>query len=139
MLLRTKWPLLRFSSVYRSAPLLKTDQEAFLNAVGRFETYETPDVVQLTLTQVEESLGKNILERFGPRTIDLDLLLYGDGVMKSDQLVIPHPRMHERRFVLEPLLELIDLNDVHPILNKTYPELLQDVKTQQCERIDLAL
>ncbi|MEQ1849274.1 MAG: 2-amino-4-hydroxy-6-hydroxymethyldihydropteridine diphosphokinase [Candidatus Peribacteraceae bacterium] len=130
-LLRQAWPEIEFSSVYTSAPRHITDQPEFLNAVARFETSLSPEVIRQTLDMIEASLGKNITERFGPRTIDLDLLLFGDDTIHTDTLTVPHPRMKERRFVLEPLSELLDAPWVQ--------ENLRTVRSQECEKTDWKL
>ena len=100
------------------------------------------------LQKIEHVLGKATPFPFGPRTIDLDLLLYGNLVISSSsyklqatsyELVIPHPRLHERRFVLEPLCELLDTSESHPVLGKTWGKLLKTTDSQQCDRIKLTL
>ncbi len=87
-------------------PVGVTDQPRFLNGVAALETELTPRELLDVLLAVERRLGRERRERWGPRTIDLDLLLYGDEVIDEDGLTIPHPRLHERRFVLEPLADL---------------------------------
>ena len=87
-------------------PVGVTDQPQFLNGVAALETELTPRELLDVLLAVERRLGRERRERWGPRTIDLDLLLYGDEVIDEDGLTIPHPRLHERRFVLEPLADL---------------------------------
>jgi 2-amino-4-hydroxy-6-hydroxymethyldihydropteridine diphosphokinase len=106
-ILRENHPTIRFSSVYRSAPLHHEDQDDFLNAVATFSAELSADATYDFLHKIEKKLRKRPLFRFGPRTIDLDLLLHGNDIVESSSLTIPHPRMHERRFVLEPMLELI--------------------------------
>jgi len=130
-LLRTQWPNIRFSSVYRSAPQLVADQPAFLNAVARFETEEDPDTVFRKMQVIEQMLKKDVPYRYGPRTIDLDLLLYEDPKLDAPGIVLPHPKMEERRFVLEPLCELTDEPRWHEILKKTLD--------QPCEKTDIVL
>jgi 7,8-dihydro-6-hydroxymethylpterin-pyrophosphokinase len=98
-------------------------------------------------------LRKHVPFRSGPRTIDLDLLLYDELVLPSlkgwqnsyklkaisYKLIVPHPRMHLRRFVLEPLCDLIDPQGKHPVLGKTWQELLEKTEEQRCDRIALRL
>jgi len=94
------------SSVYETAPQGKTDQPAFLNIAAAVETSDSPQVLLAHIHRVEQSLGRVRLERWGPRTIDIDILLFGDMAVNEPQLEIPHPRMMDRAFVLVPLLEL---------------------------------
>ena len=95
--LRDIWPDIRFSHVYRSKAAEVTDQPDFLNAVAVIETDETPEKIASRLHTIEKILKKNPPFRFGPRTIDLDLLLYGDDTITTAKLTVPHPRMHQRR------------------------------------------
>ena len=94
------------SSLYRSAPLGHEAQPDFLNAVARLETDLEPEALLDALHAIETRHGRERSFRDAPRTLDLDLLLYGEARIASAQLSVPHPRMHERAFVLEPLLEL---------------------------------
>lgn len=94
------------SSLYRSAPIGYADQPHFLNAVARLDTTLQPEALLARLQEIERSFGRERSFRDAPRTIDLDLLLYGAGRIDTPALAVPHPRMHERAFVLLPLLEL---------------------------------
>jgi 2-amino-4-hydroxy-6-hydroxymethyldihydropteridine diphosphokinase len=94
------------SPLRETDPVGVTDQPQFLNGVAALETELAPRELLDVLLAVERRLGRERRERWGPRTIDLDLLLYGDAVIDEDGLKIPHPRLHERRFVLEPLADL---------------------------------
>ena len=99
--------LKKISGLYRTAPWGKRDQGDFLNAVAVVETGLQPWKLLEVLLHIEEQMGRDRSEsRWGPRCIDLDLLTYEDLQMKSPRLVLPHPRMHMRAFVLRPLLEL---------------------------------
>ena len=138
-LLREKWPEIRFSSVFLTKAQEVENQADFLNAVAFLDTDESVEDVIVALIEIERSLGKAPVFRFGPRTIDLDVLLYDNVVMESPTLIVPHPRMHQRRFVLAPLLELIDPSQTHPILKKTWKELLDSVKDQQVEPASISL
>lgn len=95
------------SSVYQSAPVGLSAQPDFLNAVARVDTLLEPGELLEQLLRIETEQGRVRLgERFGPRLIDLDLLLYNETVLQTEDLTLPHPRMLDRRFVLEPLAEL---------------------------------
>jgi 2-amino-4-hydroxy-6-hydroxymethyldihydropteridine diphosphokinase len=94
------------SPLRETDPVGVADQPQFLNGVAALETELAPRELLDVLLAVERRLGRERRERWGPRTIDLDLLLYGDEVIDEDGLKIPHPRLHERRFVLEPLADL---------------------------------
>jgi 2-amino-4-hydroxy-6-hydroxymethyldihydropteridine diphosphokinase len=94
------------SEVRETEPVGVVDQPPFLNAVVALETALCPRELLDTLLAVERVLGRRRRERWGPRTIDLDLLLYGDEVVDEPGLTVPHPRLHERSFALEPLAEL---------------------------------
>jgi 2-amino-4-hydroxy-6-hydroxymethyldihydropteridine diphosphokinase len=94
------------STLRETDPVGVTQQPRFLNGVAALETDLTPRELLDVLLSVERRLGRERRERWGPRTIDLDLLLYGDETLEEPGLAIPHPRLHERRFALEPLAEL---------------------------------
>jgi 2-amino-4-hydroxy-6-hydroxymethyldihydropteridine diphosphokinase len=94
------------SPLRETDPVGITDQPQFLNGVAALETELAPRALLDVLLAVERRLGRERKERWGPRTIDLDLLLYGDEVIDERGLTVPHPRLGERRFVLEPLADL---------------------------------
>lgn len=121
------------SSLYRSAPLGYADQPQYLNAVARLDTALQPEALLAHLQEIERSLGRERSFRDAPRTIDLDLLLYGTGRIDAPALAVPHPRMHERAFVLLPLLEL-DPAAVIPGRGSAI-ELLRACAAQAVERI----
>ena len=114
----------RVSRVIETEPWGRADQPKFLNAVAELRTDLEPAPLLDRLLDVERQLGRVRGERWGPRTIDLDLLLYDDRVIHSPALDIPHPRLAERRFVLEGLAELCPDRRV-PVLEKTVRELLE--------------
>lgn len=97
--------LVERSSLYQTAPVGPVEQGRFLNAVAVFETGERPDEVMTRLMSIEQQQGRVRETRWGPRTLDLDLLLYGTSTVEEPGLTIPHPGLTTRRFVLEPLLE----------------------------------
>jgi 2-amino-4-hydroxy-6-hydroxymethyldihydropteridine diphosphokinase len=105
----TKLPDTNFvlaSGIYKSSPLGYLDQPDFLNAVVQLDTRLSPDALLDRLQEIERRHGRERPFPGAPRTLDLDLLLHGDGVVGTPRLTLPHPRMHERAFVLEPLTEI---------------------------------
>lgn len=98
--------VLAVSSVYETAPIGVTDQGPFLNAVVLIDTGRTPRGLLRELLLIERSLGRTRDTRWGPRTIDLDVILWNNTAVSEPGLTVPHPRMNDRRFVLEPLLEV---------------------------------
>jgi 2-amino-4-hydroxy-6-hydroxymethyldihydropteridine diphosphokinase len=114
----------RVSAVVETEPVGRTDQPRFLNAVAELETELPPAELLDRLLDVERGLGRVRLERWGPRSIDLDLLLYGDAQLSSQSLSVPHPELHRRRFILEGLAELCPDHPV-PGLGRTVRELLE--------------
>lgn len=116
------------SSIYETPPWGVTDQPAFLNMALRGETDLDPRPLLRMLKELEARLGRQPGVRYGPRMIDLDILLYDDRQVEDDNLVIPHPRMHERAFVLVPLAEIAP-QAVHPVLRKSITELQAGVDT----------
>lgn len=117
--------ILQVSSYINTAPVGYTEQPDFLNAVVEINTTLKPDELLKACMDIEARLKRKRLIRWGPRTIDLDILLYGKQIINNENLIIPHPRMHEREFVLKPLSEIAP-NAFHPILNKTVAEILKN-------------
>jgi 2-amino-4-hydroxy-6-hydroxymethyldihydropteridine diphosphokinase len=115
--------VLKTSSLYRTSPLMLGDQPWFINGVVLGETDLSPEDLLRVLQEMEEDFGRERQIRWGPRTLDLDLLAYGDHEVNLPALSIPHPRLHQRRFVLEPLLEIAP-DWVHPTLNVSGRDLL---------------
>jgi len=116
------------SSLYETEPLPDNHPgpDWFLNGVLRLETDLTPQSLLEVCREVEKSLGRDQDHRHGPRTLDLDILLYGVRLINEPGLILPHPRLHLRRFVLEPLVEL-DPALLHPLLHKTVAQLLDEL------------
>ncbi|HEV2904925.1 MAG TPA: 2-amino-4-hydroxy-6-hydroxymethyldihydropteridine diphosphokinase [Pyrinomonadaceae bacterium] len=118
----------RVSSIYETEPVSEVQQSPFLNMVVEIgNTLPTPEQVMARLLRIEFALGRTREVKGGPRTIDLDLLLYSDVQKDTEFLRLPHPRLHERRFVLEPLAEVAP-RLVHPVMKKTPRELLESVE-----------
>jgi 2-amino-4-hydroxy-6-hydroxymethyldihydropteridine diphosphokinase len=125
------------SSFYETEPVDFRDQPWFLNCVVALETGKTPRELLAHALAIEEKMGRRRTRDKGPRTIDIDILLYGDRVIDEPGLKIPHPAMHERRFVLEPLAEIAP-EAFHPVLRKTGRELLIALPAaQRVRRVDM--
>jgi 2-amino-4-hydroxy-6-hydroxymethyldihydropteridine diphosphokinase len=121
----------RLSSIYETEPVSEVEQPPFLNMVAEIGTpLPAPEQVMARLLRIEYLLGRVRDLKDGPRTIDLDLLLYGDVHSDTEFLRLPHPRLHERRFVLEPLVEVAP-NLIHPTLKCSCGELLEMVQDHQ--------
>jgi len=114
--------LLRLSPVYETDPV-GPPQPPYLNMVAELETELSPKGLLAEMLRIEKALGRERRERWGPRTLDLDLLLYGDLVLEEAGLSVPHPRLHERAFVLVPLLDLLP-EGRHPLWGQSFAELL---------------
>lgn len=115
------------SSIYETAPWGKTDQSSFLNRILLVKTVLKPERVLETLLAIESMMGRERLEKWEPRIIDLDIIFFDDMVYKSDDLELPHPYIQQRRFTLEPLNELMPFF-VHPVFKVTVAELLASCK-----------
>ncbi|MBR7554322.1 2-amino-4-hydroxy-6-hydroxymethyldihydropteridine diphosphokinase [Allobacillus sp. GCM10007491] len=134
----TSIKMIHQSSVYETAPVGYTDQDYFLNMVVEVETVYTPEELLTACQSIEQSLGRRRTIKNGPRTIDLDLLIYGNETVKTEQLTIPHPRMKERAFVLVPLAEIdasieIGGKQVREYVSKLSQEDLADVRKRQTD------
>jgi 2-amino-4-hydroxy-6-hydroxymethyldihydropteridine diphosphokinase len=111
------------SHLYETAAWGKTDQPSFYNQALEVETTLSPKELLQQLLEIEKKLGRKRDEKYGPRTIDIDILLYGDHICNEPQLRIPHPELHNRRFALTPLAE-IGPGLVHPAFQRSITELL---------------
>ncbi len=111
-------PVSKASSVYETQSWGKTDAPEYLNQVICIQTNKPAQTILQKLLAIEKTLGRQREEKWGSRTIDIDILFYGEATINEKDLYIPHPELHNRRFTLEPLAEIApDL--VHPVLNKT--------------------
>ena len=113
----------RRSSLYLTQPVGGPPQDWYVNAVAELDTALSPEALLLACLEVERAMGRVRTLKDGPRTIDIDLLLHGSDTRDTVGLVLPHPRMHLRRFVLVPLSEIAPA-DLHPVLGLTVSELL---------------
>ena len=128
--------LRRVSSFYETEPIGFRDQPWFLNLAAEFETDLLPEQVLQRMQKVERDMGRVRTIANGPRTIDIDILLYGDSAIKTEALEIPHPRYRDRRFTLAPLAELNpDLTD--PITGRTMAEMLARLSGQSIRKIEV--
>jgi 2-amino-4-hydroxy-6-hydroxymethyldihydropteridine diphosphokinase len=121
--------VMRVSPVYETDPQEFKNQPWFLNLVAEIQSTLFPMQLLTRVRKIERKLGRKRTIDKGPRSIDIDILLYGESVIDSEDLVVPHPRMTERRFVLQPLADLApDLR--HPVLQRSVKELLAGVSGQ---------
>jgi len=128
---------IRSAPLYRTAPIGPA-QPAFLNSALRLSWGDpTPEFLIGILRGFEQTLGRDRSreERWGPRPIDLDVLVWGDRTIKTPELEVPHPRLHERRFVLRPLIELLGEDVVLPGMTETLGALEQHVLGQELEQL----
>ena len=121
------------SSFYETEPVEFTAQGWFLNCAVGLETEKAPAQLLKSLLTIEQAMGRHRVQPKGPRNIDIDILLFGDSVVNTQDLTIPHPAMHLRRFVLEPLAEIAP-EIRHPVLKKTVRELLEALPPGQIVR-----
>ena len=129
--------LVKASRFYRTSPVDYLDQDWFVNAAVKIETLLEPLELLEVLKAVQQQCGRTKSGiRFGPRVLDLDIIFYDRLVMKSPTLEIPHPRMHKRRFVLQPICD-IDPNIVHPLLNISVKSLMNQLGGNEQEVFEL--
>jgi 2-amino-4-hydroxy-6-hydroxymethyldihydropteridine diphosphokinase len=126
--------LLRSTSLYRTEPVGPKEQEWFINAVAEIRTNLAPTILLRALKEIERRLGRIEGVKWGPRVIDLDILLYGQEVIHEGELVIPHAELHRRRFVLVPLCELASYA-IHPAFGISMRGLLD--RLTDSDRVEL--
>lgn len=117
------------SALYQTAAWGLQDQHAFLNQAVELETKLPADALLATLLNIEENLGRRRYIKYGPRTIDIDILLFNDDIINTKNLTVPHPQLQNRRFVLVPLAEICG-HKLHPVLFKTMTQLLAECPDQ---------
>lgn len=115
------------SSFYETEPVGNEDQPMFINAVAKVNTLLSPLTLLNSLKSIENQMGRERTERWGPRTIDLDLLFYEDFVLESQELTLPHKHLHKRKFVLEPICEIEPWLE-HPVLKQSVSTLLKNLE-----------
>ena len=130
--------VLASSPVYRNPPVGPQGQPDYLNAVIELEVLLSPQDLLSLFLAVEMEFGRVRAIRWGPRTLDLDILTYGDRIVDEPGLTIPHPHMHERSFVLIPLADLHP-HAVHPLLNRSYCDMAEQVGREGLDRVDVSL
>jgi len=130
--------VLRRSSLYETAPQEMLDQPSFLNAVVEVETSLLPMQLLARIREIEREMGRQRIAPKGPRNIDIDILFYGRTVITTQELEVPHPRLAQRRFVLEPLAEIAP-DFRHPVTGKTASEILAALEPQGVRRLALTL
>jgi 2-amino-4-hydroxy-6-hydroxymethyldihydropteridine diphosphokinase len=131
--LETAGHVVSVSSFYETEPVEFTEQGWFLNCAVALESAKTPEQLMAAVLQIEREMGRRRTQNKGPRNIDIDILLFGDAVIDSTELSIPHPAMQQRRFVLEPLAEIVP-EAWHPVAKKTVRELLGGLPVGQAVR-----
>lgn len=131
--LRAVGDVLAVSSFYETEPVEFTAQPWFLNCAVKLDTVKMPKQLLQGILEVEQQMGRRRLQKKGPRTIDIDILLFGNSIVDTGGLTIPHPALQERRFVLEPLAE-IAAEARHPIFKRTIRELRDALPPGQAVR-----
>jgi 2-amino-4-hydroxy-6-hydroxymethyldihydropteridine diphosphokinase len=131
--LETTGRVVAVSSFYETEPVEFTPQPWFLNCAVELESSQTPEQLMDSILLIEQEMGRRRLQKKGPRTIDIDILLFDDAVVNSSELTIPHPALHQRRFVLKPLAEIAP-DVLHPVLKKAVRELLEALPEGQAVR-----
>ena len=125
------------SSFYKTEPQNFIDQDWFVNAALKIKTILNPENLMAVIKMLEKNLDRDGKPfRFGPRIIDIDIVYYDNLVLKTNDLEIPHPRMHERCFVLTPICD-IGAHTIHPVLNLRSDELLNKIKIQKTQKVIL--
>jgi 2-amino-4-hydroxy-6-hydroxymethyldihydropteridine diphosphokinase len=131
--LKTLGHMRSVSSFYETEPVEFAEQPWFVNCAVALETSQSAAQLMSAVLEIEREMGRVRVQKKGPRSIDIDILLFGDLIVNTPDLTIPHPAMAERRFVLEPLAEIAD-QARHPVLKKTVGELLHELPTGQIVR-----
>jgi 2-amino-4-hydroxy-6-hydroxymethyldihydropteridine diphosphokinase len=131
--LNTLGSVLTVSSFFETEPVEFTEQPWFVNCAVAMETAKSASQLMSGILEIEREMGRQRVQKKGPRSIDIDILLFDDEIVNTPDLTLPHPAMTGRRFVLEPLAEIAD-QARHPVLKKTIAELLQALPAGQTVR-----
>jgi 2-amino-4-hydroxy-6-hydroxymethyldihydropteridine diphosphokinase len=119
--------LLKESSVYETEPWGNKDQPVFYNQVVEIETTYNASALMTLILEIEKQMGRIRKEKWEPRVIDIDILFFNDEIISTENLTVPHPHLHERKFVLIPLKEILP-NYIHPVFKKTVSEIFNQLK-----------
>ncbi len=117
--------IVKSSHLYETQPWGKTDQDPYLNQIVMLNTLLDPRAMLEEITKIEREMGRERKEKWGPRTMDIDILFYGKRVIRDKGLEIPHPELHKRAFILVPMMEL-DPELEHPVLHQAIDQLYMD-------------
>jgi len=129
--------LVKSSSFYQTSPVDYKDQDWFVNLVVKIKTSLDPYALLNKMHGIEKAVGRKAnTVRFGPRVLDLDIVLFDDRVIQTEKLEVPHPRMHKRRFVLKPICD-IEPSMVHPVLGKDMLSLLGDLQDTEQKIVEI--
>jgi 2-amino-4-hydroxy-6-hydroxymethyldihydropteridine diphosphokinase len=131
--LQSEGRVVSVSSFYETEPVEFADQAWFLNCALALETTRTPQQLMSDILTIEQEMGRQRIQKKGPRIIDIDILLFSDKIIDLPDLTVPHPAMQRRRFVLEPLAEIAP-EARHPVLKKTIRELVDALPMGQTVR-----
>ncbi len=118
--------ILNISKIIETEPFGKKNQSKFLNCVLKIRTVLSPEELLFTCLNIEDQLGRERKEKWGPRNIDIDILFYGNEIINRSNLHIPHPELHKRKFVLQSLNEICP-GFVHPVLKKTIEDIIREL------------
>ena len=134
--IKEKYKVLKVSNFYKTAPIPKSDQPFYVNAVLTLETHHKPEEILNNLLLIEKKFKRVRKKKNEPRFIDLDLLAYNNQIINSRSLVLPHPRMHLRKFVMKPICD-IDKEWIHPLLQQKARKIIKELANQKISNIKL--
>ena len=120
-----KTEIISVSNLYSTAAWGKEDQPDFLNMAVGIKTFFQPEILMKKIIRIEEEMGRVRMEKWGPRIIDIDILMFGNEKINSETITLPHPEMHKRKFVLVPMKD-IAAEIIHPVYNKSIDRLAEE-------------